>query len=131
MADIIVSDTLNVTLVDTGELVLISGPNRVNVESVLRQLVRMGATIVQGVQKSDAKWTASCRRPPLVQDEVQVERLGYRHFVRGRSLAGVLAKVTELEAEGATQEGSITRIDGVYIAVCHDAPRAGGSTSQH
>ena len=123
MADIIVSDTLNVTLVDTGELVLISGPNRGNVESVLWQLVRMGATVVEGVQGGEGTWTATCRRPPLVQDEVQVERLGYRHFVRGRSLAGVLARVTDLEAQGAQQEGSITRTDGVYIAVCHEKQR--------
>src|SRR5512135_174017 len=121
MARIVVSDTLNVTLFDTGDSVLISGTDRENVALVLKQLANLGATIVRSPQETGSNWTASCRRPPLAEDEVQVEKLGYRYFVRGRTLEGVRAKVKELSRQGAGQETSVNKIDDVYIAICHDA----------
>src|SRR5512135_1585565 len=123
MARIVVSDTLNVTLFDRGDSVLISGTDRENVELVLNQLVNLGATVVHRPQETGSNWTATCRRPPLAEDDVQVEKLGYRYFVRGRSLEGVRAKVRELRGQGAEQETSVNKIDDAYIAVCHDAPR--------
>lgn len=123
MARVVLSDTLNVTLFDTGDSVLISGTDRENVELVLEQLEQLGATVVRGPQETGSNWTASCSRPPLAEYGVQVEKLGYRYFVRGRSLERVRAKVRELSGQGAVQEGSINKIDDVYIAICHDAPR--------
>lgn len=122
MARMVVSDTLHVTLFDTGDAVLISGPDRENVELVLKQLVQLGSSVVDKPHETASNWTASCRRPTIAGDEVQVEKLGYRYFVRGRSLERVHTKVAELNGRGATQEGSIYEIDGLFLAVCHEAP---------
>jgi hypothetical protein len=120
MARRIVSDTLNVTVVDSGDSTLISGYEREKVELVLNQLVQLGSTVVDTPHVDGSKWTASCRKPDVPDTEVQVERLGHRLFVRGRSPERVRAKVAELAERGARREGETVRIGAFYTAVFYD-----------
>ncbi len=116
----IVSDTLHVTLVDSGDSILISGYEREKVELVLNQLVQLGSTVADKPHVDGSKWTASCRRRDVPNSEVQVERLGHRLFIRSRSLERVRAKVAELAESGARLEGEIFRIGAFYTAVFYD-----------
>jgi len=122
MPRVIVSDTLNVTLFDTGDSVLISGLTYEEVDLVLKQLVQMGAAVIDKPSDIGQFWTASCRRPEILNGDAQVERLGHRHFIRGRSLEAVRTKVAELTGAGARLEGEIEEIDDYFIAVCDDSP---------
>jgi ribosomal protein L6P/L9E len=114
------SDTLNVTVVDSGDSIVISGYEREKVELVLNQLLKLGATVIHEPHVDGAKWTASCRRRDPPDSEIQVERLGHRLFIRGRSLERVSAKAAELTASGARREGEIVRIGAFYTAVFYD-----------
>lgn len=121
MSPVIVSDTLNVTLFDTGDSILISGTEREDVELVLKELVRLGATQVRKPQQVvGSNWTASCTRAELA-GEVEVEKLGHRFFIRGRTIEAVHAKVVELADRGARLEGEIENIDDFFIAICHNS----------
>lgn len=115
----IVSDTLNVTLVDSGDSIQITGKDRESVEFVLGHLVQFGSTIVELPQESGAVWTASCRRVEIMSDEVQIEPLGHRFFIRSRSQARVQAKAVRLAQLGAALEGEICKIGDFYTAVCN------------
>lgn len=120
MARRIVSDTLNVTVVDSGDSIRISGYEREKVELVLNQLLQLGSTVLEQPHVDGSKWTASCRRRDVPDSEVQVERLGHRLFIRGRSLERVRAKVAELAEGGVRLEGEIVRIGAFYTAVFYD-----------
>lgn len=120
MARVVVSDTLNVTLFDTGDSILISGTEREDLDLVIKQLVQLGATLIDKPQEIGPIWTASCRRPEIANGDVQVEKLGYRLYIRGRTLEAVRAKVAELMERGARLDGEIETIDDYVIAVCHD-----------
>lgn len=120
MARRVVSETLNVTVVDSGDSILISGHEREKVELVLNQLVQLGSTVIDKPHVDGSKWTASCRRRDVPNSEVQVERLGHRVFIRDRSLERVRSKVAELAENGARLEGEIVRIGAFYTAVFYD-----------
>jgi len=122
MPRVVVSDTLNVTLFDTGESILVSGTEREDVELVLKQLVEMGATVIDKPSETGPIWTATCRRPDIPNGDAHVEQLGHRFFIRGRALEAVRAKVSELAERGARLNGKIEKIDNYFIAVCDDAP---------
>ena len=47
MDRVLVSDTLNVTLFDSGESILISGTERQDVELVIRELLKLGARLIR------------------------------------------------------------------------------------
>lgn len=126
MARVVVSEVLNVTLFDTGDSILISGTEREDVELVIKELVKLGATLVRKPQDVGSNWTASCRRAELAGD-VEVEKLGQRFFIRGRTLEAVRAKVAELTDRGARLEGKIENVDEYFIAICHDAPHGAKS----
>jgi hypothetical protein len=126
MARRIVSDTLNVTVVDSGDSILVSGYEREKVELVLNQLLQLGSTVIDKPHVDGSKWTASCRKRDVPESEVEVERLGHRLFIRGRSLDRVRAKVAELTGSGARLEGEIVRIGAFYTAVFYDP--SGGIT---
>jgi hypothetical protein len=115
-----VSDTLHVTLVDFGDSTLISGYEREKVELVLDQLVQLGSSVIDKPHQDGMKWTASCRRRDDPDSEVQVERLGHRLFIRGRSLERVRTEVNELAKCGVQLEGDIVRIGAFYTAVFYD-----------
>ena len=121
MARVVVSEVLNVTLFDTGDSILISGTQREDVELVIKELVQLGATLIRKPQEVGSNWTASCRRAELNGD-VEVEKLGQRFFIRGRTLKAVRAKVADLTDRGARLDGKIEHIDEYFIAICHDAP---------
>ncbi len=121
MAGVVVSEVLNVTLFDTGDSILLSGTEREDVELVIKELVQLGATLVRKPQEVGSNWTASCRRAELASN-VEVEKLGQRSFLRGRTLKAVRAKVADLTDRGARLEGKIENIDEYFIAICHDAP---------
>jgi len=121
MARRTVSDTLNVTLMDSGDLTQISGYSRESVQFVLDQYVHIGFRVIDQPSKSGTMWTASCRRPTVPNDEVQVERIGRRVFVRSRSLESVRAKMDELAASGAQREGELFRVGPYYTGVLRDA----------
>ena len=121
MAGVVVSEILNVTLFDTGDSILISGIEREDVELVIKELVQLGATLVRKPQEVGSNWTASCRRAELA-GELEVEMLGRRFFIRGRTISAVRAKVAELTDRGARLEGKIENIDEYFIAICHDTP---------
>ena len=114
------SDTLNVTLMDSGDLTQISGHERENVELVVSQLVQLGLRVVSAPHVDGSMWTATCRRLEIPGDEVQIERLGRRLFIRSRSLERARAKVVELSESGARPEGEIFRIGAFYTAVLYD-----------
>lgn len=114
------SDTLNVTLMDSGDLTQISGHERENVELVVSQLVQLGLRVVSAPHVDGSMWTATCRRLEVPGDEVQIERLGRRLFIRSRSLERARAKVVELSESGARPEGEIFRIGAFYTAVLYD-----------
>jgi len=125
MARVIVSDTLNVRLIDSGDSVQISGAKRENVELVLKQLMQIGATMIDEPHRVGTHWIASCRRTDIANAGVEVEKLGQRFFIRGRTLEAVHAKVVELTNRGARLEGGIDKIDDFFIAICHEAPHGG------
>lgn len=121
MSRVITSDTLNVTLFETGDSITVSGLKYDEVELVLRQLEQMGATVLEEPSLTGPVWTAICRRPEVAKAEAQVEKLGHRFFVRGRSIDSVRAEVDRLTGTGASLEGEIEKIDDYFIAVCHAA----------
>lgn len=114
------SDTLNVTLLDSGDLTQVSSHEREKVDLVLEQLVQLGFRIVDEPHVDGSVWTACLRRPNVPPDGVQIERLGRRLFVRSGSLELVRAKVAELAEVGAHPEGEIFRIGAFYTAVLYD-----------
>lgn len=77
-------DTLNVTLMGSGDLVQISGYTRESVEFVLDRFVNIDFRVIDQPHESGSMWTACCRRPEVPHDEVQVEKIGHRLFVRSR-----------------------------------------------
>jgi len=121
MSRVITSDTLNVTLFETGDSITVSGLKYDEVELVLRQLEQMGATVLEELSLIGPVWTAICRRPEVANAEAQVEKLGHRFFVRGRSIESLRAEVDRLTGTGASLEGAIEKIDDYFIAVCHAA----------
>ena len=100
MSRVITSDSLNVTLFETGDSITISGLKYDEVELVLRQLEQMGATVLEEPSMIGPVWTAICRRPEVANAEAQVEKLGHRFFVRGRSIESVRAEVDRLTGTG-------------------------------
>jgi hypothetical protein len=115
-----VSDTLNVTVVDSGDSIVISGYEREKVEFVLNQLVQLGSSVIDKPHVDGSKWTASCRKRDVPDGEVEVERLGHRLFIRGRSLERVRTEVNEIAKCGVHLEGEIVRIGAFYTAVFYD-----------
>jgi len=121
MARRTVSDTLNVTLMDSGDVTQISGYTRESVQFVLDQYVHIGFRVIDQPRESGTMWTASCRRPAVPNDEVQVEQIGHRVFVRSRSLESVRAKMAELGDSGAQPEGEVFKVGPYYTGVLLDA----------
>jgi len=121
MDRVLVSDTLNVTLFDSGESVLISGTERQDVELVIRELMKLGARLVRKPEAVGSNWTASCQRAEPTED-LQVETLGTRTLIRGREFEVVQAKVDEYTKRGCRLDGEIEHLDGYYIAACDGAP---------
>jgi hypothetical protein len=115
----IVSDTLHVTLIESGDSIEVTGRDRDHVEFVLGQLVQFGSTIVQPPRESGSAWTASCRRVEIRNNEVQIEALGNRFFIRSRSEERVRAEVATLAQLDAPLEGEIFKIGDFYTAACH------------
>lgn len=70
------SDTLNVTLVDSDDLTQITGHEREKVALVLGQLVEIGFRIVEEPHVKGSTWTASCHRPYVPTNEVQLKNSG-------------------------------------------------------
>lgn len=121
MDSVFVSETMNVTLFDSGDSILISGTERQDVELAIKELVKLGATLVQKPEAFGSIWTASCQRADLTGN-VEVETLGTRTLIRGRTLEAVQAKVNEFAERGCRLDGEIEHLDGYFIAACHDAP---------
>ncbi len=121
MARRTLSDTLNVTLMDSGDVTHISGYTRESVAFVLDEYVHFGFRVIDQPHESGSMWTASCRRPEVPNDEVQVEKLGRRLFVRSRSLECVRAKMAEFAANGARPDGEVFRVGPYYTAVLIDS----------
>jgi len=119
MPRVFVSDVLNVTLFDSGDSILISGEVRENVELVLQELLRTGATLVRKAQEVGSNWTVTCRIPDIPLGDTHLERLGSRIVVRGRAIGPVHAKLTELNNQGARLEGKIRKIDEFFVAICN------------
>ena len=117
MDRVLVSDTLNVTLFDSGESILISGTERQDVELVIRELLKLGARLIRKPEALGSNWTASCRRAEASED-VEVETLGTRILIRGRKFEAVQAKVDEYTESGCQLDGEIERLDGYFIAAC-------------
>lgn len=81
MECILVSDTLNVTLFDSGDSILVSVTDRKHVELAITEPLKLGATLVQKPEALGSNWTASCQRAELTGD-AGVATLGSS---RGRS----------------------------------------------
>lgn len=115
------SDTMKISLVDLGDSVQISGEKRESVEVALSKLVRLGARITDAPHQDGEKWTATCQREDLPTNDVQIERLGNRVFLRSRSFEHLHAKVAEFaEIDGTILEGDVFRIGAFYTAVFYD-----------
>mgnify|MGYP001599118024 CR=1 FL=1 len=93
MARVIASEVLNVTLFDTGDSILISGTEREDIELVIKELVQLGATLIRKPQEAGSNWTASCCMPEIATNDVHVEKLGSRIYIRGHMIGPVHAKV--------------------------------------
>lgn len=116
------SDTMKISLLELGDSVRISGEQRESVEIALNKLVRLGARITDAPHHDGEKWTATCQREDLPTDDVHVERLGNRVFLRSRSFEHLHAKVAEFaEIGGTLLEGDIFRIGAFYTAVFYDS----------
>lgn len=120
MARQTLSDTMKITLLDSGDSVRISGHERERVETALNELVRSGARVSDEPRHDGANWTASCRRVDPPAEEFQIERLGNRLLVRSRSLERLHDKAAEFAEIGVTRKGEIFKIDGFYTAVFYD-----------
>lgn len=116
------SDTMKVSLLDLDDLVRISGEKRECVDLALSELARLGARITDAPHREGEKWTASCQREDLPTDDVQIERLGNRVFLRSRSFGCLHTKVSELAGiRGTILEGEIFRIGAFFTAVFYDS----------
>ena len=121
MPRVLVSDVLNVTLFDSGDSILVSGEEREDVELVLNELLRTGATLVRKPQEVGSNWTATCRIGDIAFDDTHVEKLGNRIIIRGCAVGPVHAKLIELTNQGARLAGKVRKIDEFFVAICHDA----------
>lgn len=111
------SDTMKITLLDSGDSVRISSDEREKVESALNELVRSGARISDMPHREANEWAASIHRSDPPDEEFQVERLGNRLLVRNRSLEHLKAKAAEFAEIGIIQKGEILKIDGFFTAI--------------
>ncbi|MGE5138547.1 MAG: hypothetical protein ACM3JD_03710 [Rudaea sp.] len=120
MARETLSNTMKFTLLDSGHTIQVSGNTRDRVENALGELAKSGAYVSDLPHREGGKWTATCHRFEPPGDEIQIDRIGNRLFLRTRSLERLRAKVAELSTGGGTQEGEIIRVGAFYTAVYYD-----------
>jgi hypothetical protein len=120
MARETLSNTMKFTLLDSGHTIKVSSDTREKVEDALGELAKSGAYVGDAPHREGGKWTATCHRFEPPGDELQIERLGHRLFLRSRSLERVKAKVAEFSAGGGAQEGAIIKVGAFYTAVFYD-----------
>jgi hypothetical protein len=70
MSRVITSDTLDVTLFESGDSITVSGLRYDEVALVLRQLEQLGATVLEEPDLIGPVWTARCRRPEVAIEEI-------------------------------------------------------------
>lgn len=120
MARQTLSDTMKITLLDSGDSVRISGKERDKVETALNELVRSGARISDTPRREGTEWAASIHRHDPPAEEFQIERLGHRLLVRSRSLERLYARAAEFAEIGIVRKGEIFKVDGFFTAVFYD-----------
>lgn len=108
-----------VKISDTGDHLMITGPEQAAVAAALAALEREGARVLSAPAPLGNGWIAACeKRQTVVNRQCTVERAGFQFLVRGPSQTAVAAKVADLAARGAKPVGSIEYVGGEWVAVC-------------
>ncbi len=102
---------------DAGTHFMVSGYSEASVKEAVQKLQDKGGKQIGVTSRVGGKWMASVSNPATAV-EAQVEALGFKHMITGKTREAVELKLRELVDRGArlVQEPELS--DGVWTAVC-------------
>ncbi|HEX7218085.1 MAG TPA: hypothetical protein VF280_02595 [Burkholderiales bacterium] len=102
---------------DAGTHFMVSGYSEASVKEAVQKLQDKGGRQIGVTSRVGGKWMASVSNPATAV-EAQVEALGFKHMITGKTREAVELKLRELVDRGArlVQEPELS--DGVWTAVC-------------
>ena len=102
---------------DVGTHFMVSGYSEASVKEAVQKLQEKGGKQIGVTSRVGGKWMASVSNPATAV-EAQVEALGFKHMITGKTREAVELKLRELVDRGArlVQEPELS--DGVWTAVC-------------
>ncbi len=112
----------SVKVVKLGSTLMITGGDRVAVETAASTLALRGAEVLASPElMGNGIWIATCS-DPSDREECEVIRLGYQVMLKASTEAAVRAKVEALLREGATLIAAPAEATGGgWVAVCDEA----------
>lgn len=126
---------------DTGDNLLITGPDEAQVNAALQKLISRGAKTLGLPHQLGTNWAASCTKPANFYSEPAALALGEPHIpnqnvfeeinladtgkhliISGKTKQAVQSALDELQKLGARNISSITQVGSNWIATCQDPP---------
>jgi len=133
-----------VSVLDTGDCLMVGGDSREEVDGALVKYVGRGAKILAEAVADGSRWTGACtipERAPVsdisdrlklselreaasrmsaeadVEDGCSVEEVGVKYLVTGPSPREVLLRVQHMTRFGGYLVGNIAQADGKWLAI--------------
>jgi class 3 adenylate cyclase len=104
---------------DVGTHFMVSGYSEASVKEALQKLLDKGGKQIGVTSRVGGKWMASVTNPATAV-EAQVEALGFKHLITGRTREAVELKLRDLVERGARLVQEPELADGVWTAVCEN-----------
>lgn len=132
---------MNIKISDTGDNLLVTGPDETQVSATLQKLFSRGAQILGLPYQVGSNWAAACTKPPDFYSEparlalgesyipnqnifeaVKLSDTGKHLIIAGKTKQAVQLAVDELQKLGARNISSVAQVGNNWIATCEDPP---------
>lgn len=107
-----------VKVADTGDHLMITGPEKSLVEAALVALARKGGRVLAPPAPLGNGWIATFEKPVVPANQCTIERAGFQLVIRGAERGAVEAKLADLTERGATPIGAVEHVGGEWVGVC-------------
>lgn len=132
---------MSIKISDTGDNLLVTGPDETQVNAALQKLISRGAQTLGLPHQVGSNWAASCTKPADFYSEPASLALGEHHIpnqnifqvvnlsdtgkqliISGKTKQAVQSALDELQKIGARNISSIAQVGNNWIATCEDPP---------
>lgn len=107
-----------VKVADTGDHLMITGPEKSLVEAALAALARKGGRVLAPPAPLGNGWIATFEKPAAPANQCTIERAGFQLVIRGAERGAVEAKLADLAKRGAKPIGAVEHVGGEWVGVC-------------